>query len=198
MSRLIAALKTNFSRERFRAAVRPATADHASREVRIPYQGSELNDFGGHTGGVTPDPISNSEVKTSRADGTAGEALWESRSPPGTFERPGSSQDPGLFFGASGRGPPRRGRGGLDRGPRARGRSGRVDRSRAASPPARRTGRCGPPTGSRRLQCGDEGTERRQVEAVADTEATSIGELDLEALMGVRHGDRRRAHLDQR
>ena len=39
--------------------------------------------FGGLTGGVTPDPISNSEVKTSRADGTAGGTLWESRSPPG-------------------------------------------------------------------------------------------------------------------
>ena len=41
---------------------------------------------GGHTGGATPDPIPNSEVKTSRADGTAGETLWESRSPPGLFE----------------------------------------------------------------------------------------------------------------
>ena len=40
---------------------------------------------GGNSGGATPDPISNSEVKTSRADGTAGEALWESRSPPGLF-----------------------------------------------------------------------------------------------------------------
>src|SRR3954466_9890215 len=40
---------------------------------------------GGHTGGATPDPIPNSEVKTSRADGTAGETLWESRSPPGLF-----------------------------------------------------------------------------------------------------------------
>ena len=49
---------------------------------------SEFESFGGLTGGVTPDPISNSEVKTSRADGTAGEALWESRSPPGTLEEP--------------------------------------------------------------------------------------------------------------
>ncbi len=38
--------------------------------------------FGGVAGGVTPDPISNSEVKPSWADGTAGEGLWESRSPP--------------------------------------------------------------------------------------------------------------------
>ena len=40
---------------------------------------------GGNSGGATPDPISNSEVKPSRADGTAGETLWESRSPPGLF-----------------------------------------------------------------------------------------------------------------
>lgn len=40
---------------------------------------------GGDSGGATPDPISNSEVKSSRADGTAGETLWESRSPPGLF-----------------------------------------------------------------------------------------------------------------
>ncbi len=38
--------------------------------------------FGGNVGGVIPDPISNSEVKPSRADGTAGAALWESRTLP--------------------------------------------------------------------------------------------------------------------
>jgi hypothetical protein len=55
--------------------------------------------FGGHTGGVTPDPISNSEVKTSRADGTAGEALWESRSPPEVFSWPSSIfMELGYFF----------------------------------------------------------------------------------------------------
>ena len=37
---------------------------------------------GGYCGGVTPDPIPNSEVKPSSADGTAGETLWESRSLP--------------------------------------------------------------------------------------------------------------------
>ena len=40
---------------------------------------------GGHTGGVTPDPIPNSEVKASWADGTAGDTLWESKSPPELF-----------------------------------------------------------------------------------------------------------------
>src|SRR4051812_38103095 len=38
---------------------------------------------GGNSGGATPDPIPNSEVKPSRADGTAGGTLWESRSSPG-------------------------------------------------------------------------------------------------------------------
>ena len=38
--------------------------------------------FGGNVGRVTPDPIPNSEVKPVRADGTAGEALWESRTLP--------------------------------------------------------------------------------------------------------------------
>ncbi len=38
--------------------------------------------FGGNVGGVIPDPIPNSEVKPSRADGTAAETLWESRTPP--------------------------------------------------------------------------------------------------------------------
>src|SRR3569833_1217675 len=61
-----------------------------------PFQSSILKSFGGLTGGVTPDPISNSEVKTSRADGTAGEALWESRSPPEIFQ-PRILTDPGLI-----------------------------------------------------------------------------------------------------
>ena len=38
---------------------------------------------GGDLEEATPDPISNSEVKLLGADGTAGEALWESRTPPG-------------------------------------------------------------------------------------------------------------------
>ena len=40
---------------------------------------------GGNAGGVTPDPIPNSEVKPSRADGTARETVWESRSLPEFF-----------------------------------------------------------------------------------------------------------------
>ena len=38
---------------------------------------------GGHGGGETPVPIPNTAVKPARADGTWGEAPWESRSPPG-------------------------------------------------------------------------------------------------------------------
>jgi hypothetical protein len=43
---------------------------------------------GGYRGGVTPVPIPNTEVKPSTADGTAREALWESRSLPGIDSRP--------------------------------------------------------------------------------------------------------------
>ena len=38
---------------------------------------------GGDGGGVTPVPISNTEVKPSSADGTALETRWESRKLPG-------------------------------------------------------------------------------------------------------------------
>jgi hypothetical protein len=38
---------------------------------------------GDHAGGVPPVPISNTEVKTSRADDTWGASPWESRSSPG-------------------------------------------------------------------------------------------------------------------
>jgi hypothetical protein len=37
---------------------------------------------GGNSGGVTPVPIPNTEVKPASADGTWGETPWESRSPP--------------------------------------------------------------------------------------------------------------------
>ena len=40
---------------------------------------------GNHSRGATPDPIPNSEVKPSHADGTARETVWESRSLPGTY-----------------------------------------------------------------------------------------------------------------
>ena len=44
--------------------------------------------FGDDVGGVLPDPISNSEVKPSRADGTARARAWESRTLPDYFRAP--------------------------------------------------------------------------------------------------------------
>ena len=46
------------------------------------YAARSISVFGGHTGGVTPVPIPNTEVKPSRADGTAWVTVWESRSLP--------------------------------------------------------------------------------------------------------------------
>jgi hypothetical protein len=46
---------------------------------------------GDDVGGAIPDPISNSEVKPSRADGTARARAWESRSLPGLFLTPRAS-----------------------------------------------------------------------------------------------------------
>ncbi len=40
---------------------------------------------GGHSGRVTPVPIPNTEVKPASADGTWGEAPWESRASPDLF-----------------------------------------------------------------------------------------------------------------
>ena len=48
---------------------------------------------GGFSGGVTPDPISNSEVKPTRADGSDTAGYRESRSPPGLFFTSGISSE---------------------------------------------------------------------------------------------------------
>ena len=53
---------------------------------------------GGHGGGETPVPIPNTAVKPARADGTWGEAPWESRSPPGFL----MMKSPLLSFGSRG------------------------------------------------------------------------------------------------
>src|SRR3954464_14236818 len=52
---------------------------------------------GSITGGATPDPIPNSEVKPSRADGTARSSVWESRTLPEFFLGP-QSKDWGPFL----------------------------------------------------------------------------------------------------
>ncbi len=41
------------------------------------------NILGGNSGGVTPVPIPNTEVKTVYGDGTALARVWESSKPPG-------------------------------------------------------------------------------------------------------------------
>lgn len=48
---------------------------------------------GDHTGGATPVPIPNTEVKSSRADDTAVARLWESRMLPGSF-----AESPQMFI----------------------------------------------------------------------------------------------------
>jgi hypothetical protein len=74
------------SGSRFRATTRPFGGDvcftfrsfRSSPEAGI----STVRFSGGHGGGAIPDPIPNSEVKPSSANGTAGATLWESRTPP--------------------------------------------------------------------------------------------------------------------
>ena len=44
---------------------------------------------GGYGREATPDPIPNSEVKLSSADGTAWATVWESRSPPDPYIKGG-------------------------------------------------------------------------------------------------------------
>ena len=50
----------------------PATA--VTKQSKVP---------GDHSGGATPVPIPNTEVKTTNADGTWGATPWESRTSPG-------------------------------------------------------------------------------------------------------------------
>ena len=57
-----------------------------------------MNVPGGHTGGAPPVPIPNTEVKPSKADATAAERQWESRTLPGYKKKPaGESQQAFLF-----------------------------------------------------------------------------------------------------
>src|SRR6187551_2099371 len=53
---------------------------------------------GGHTGGATPVPIPNTEVKPSKADATAAVRQWESRTLPGYNKGPLVERSAGLFF----------------------------------------------------------------------------------------------------
>ena len=47
----------------------------------------DLDNLGGHSGGDTPLPIPNREVKPASADGTRGASPRESRTPPTFFRR---------------------------------------------------------------------------------------------------------------
>src|SRR5438128_12552197 len=91
-----------------------------TQPARVPLRGRgpRTQTWGGHydpkvSGGdideATPDPIPNSEVKLVGADGTAREAVWESRTLPGFFyqvlpsgtlgpPRSPASQEAGLLF----------------------------------------------------------------------------------------------------
>src|SRR5205809_7220825 len=65
---------------------------------------SLLTISGGFSGGVTPVPIPNTEVKPASADGTWGQTPWESRSSPDSLQKDppdrgvlsGHGYDPGM------------------------------------------------------------------------------------------------------
>src|SRR5262245_29832710 len=59
----------------------PALLDARSRE-RPRREPRDLDNLGGHSGGGTPLPIPNREVKPASADGTRGASPRESRTPP--------------------------------------------------------------------------------------------------------------------
>jgi hypothetical protein len=66
------------------------TIDISTVNINIPYPDfKSIQVFGGNGEGETPVPIPNTEVKPFCADGTAREAVWESRSPP-KFFKPGA------------------------------------------------------------------------------------------------------------
>src|SRR5215470_11682113 len=78
----------------------PAAGREWIRRFSHEFEASALRQVsGGFAGGATPVPIPNTEVKPSRADGTAGETLWESRTPPGLFpEAPARDRERGFHF----------------------------------------------------------------------------------------------------
>jgi hypothetical protein len=65
--------------------------------------------FGGDSGGETPVPIPNTEVKPSSADGTALVTRWESRTLPKFIPALPRQTGKGFFYAESRRTPPRTG-----------------------------------------------------------------------------------------
>jgi hypothetical protein len=61
------------------------------------FQNVALEFLGDHSEGETPVPISNTEVKPFNADGTAWEAVWESRTLP-RFKDTEPTRNGGLFY----------------------------------------------------------------------------------------------------
>jgi hypothetical protein len=64
-----------------------------SRLLKLRATKPKIPVFGGNSEEETPVPIPNTEVKLFSADGTAREAVWESRTPPKSFYK-----DPESFF----------------------------------------------------------------------------------------------------
>ena len=73
-----------------------ATPD--SRLFRSDSENELRRSVGGNSGGATPDPIPNSEVKSSSADGNVTETWRESRSPPAFFSPVGPLVGPAGEF----------------------------------------------------------------------------------------------------
>ncbi len=67
----------------------------------FPLTGGRIEFAGDVSGGVLPDPIPNSEVKPSYADGTARETLWESRSSPALLRTNRAPVQQELYRGSS-------------------------------------------------------------------------------------------------
>src|SRR5438876_5605140 len=88
------ALAIEFTGAEPRTVEPPPRVDRSAQDRR-----SRAGRFGGHSGGETPGPIPNPEVKPSRADGTALETGWESRSPPRHRARRAPSWGPSPFPG---------------------------------------------------------------------------------------------------
>ena len=68
------------------------------KELVIPNLISSSQFFGGYSEEATPVPIPNTEVKLFCADGTAGAAWWESRTPSKYFQKAWNHPIPGLFL----------------------------------------------------------------------------------------------------
>jgi hypothetical protein len=86
----------HISKANFECRVRDSDRESCPFGVASPGRVYDPKVSGGDLEEATPDPIPNSEVKLLGADGTAREAVWESRTLPGFF--PKSPRTAGSFF----------------------------------------------------------------------------------------------------